>query len=390
MNKIHCPELDKLFDWERFYIINPKDIKWVLSTLTGFNVVKNEWHKVYDGDWDKKEYIENDFVHYSVMQMLKEQKPFIETDLYCSSVNKILKGEPRWGCRTVEEFKKRGEHIIKIYNKIKKEGFKTQKELNSKQEYNFKINGKFVDDPGIVIDRDGRYLYHNGNHRLAIFKILNTPKINININVRHKQWVEFLQYVKNISTKLWGEGKIYQPVDHFDFMEYKPEWGDYRFNIIKKHINKDLKTVLDIGALWGYFSSKLEEEGFNCTAVENNAEFIYIMKKLRTSKDQTFKVFDKNLFSLQEYNFDVVLALNIFHHFLKKETSFNYLTQLLKKLNMKEMYFQAHQTEEYQMKEAYVNFNYKEFVDYIINNSCLNQAIEIGEEKGRKLFKIWK
>lgn len=388
MIRTHCPEFDNLFDWQKLYSINPKEIKWALTN--GFDITKNEWYKVWNGDWDGKIRIEEDFVQTSVKEMIFNNVPFEKTSLYQFSVKKINNGQKRWSCLTEEEFFKRGQHILDIYKDIKENGFKTQEELNSSGKYSLKINNVFVDDPGVVLDKDGKMLYHNGNHRLAIVKTLDIPEIKIKINVRHKQWVDFLLYVKSVSESIWGENKIYQPVNHPDFSNYNCEWSNYRYELIKKYITKEDKTLLDIGALWGYFSSSFEKEELICTAVESNSTFTTIMNKLRIANDQRFNVIQKNVFCLDHYNYDIVLALNIFHHFLKTEDAYNNFKNMLQKLNTKTLFFQAHRQEEQQMMGAYKNYAPEEFLSFIINNSCLTNYVEIGEENSRKIYKLWK
>jgi len=390
MNKIHCPELDNLFNWNTLYSINPNDIKWGLSTGIWFDITKGEWFKIWDGDWDKRFPIEQDFVYDSVMKLITKKTSFEKTDLYKDSIQHINKGEPRWGCFTEEEFKQREQQILETYNNIKKYGFKTQIELKEFNIFRLKINNKYIDDPGILIDRDGRYLYHNGNHRLPMFMALNIPEIKVKVNGRHKKWVEFLQYVDKVCTSYWGKNKCYQPVNHVDFSHYNSEWSDYRFNLINKERNLNSKTLLDIGALWGYFSSNFEKEGLICTAVENYKDFVYIMDKLRIANDQTFTIFDQSIFDLKNFKYDIVLALNIFHHFLKTKDTTEKLIMFLQKLKMKEMYFQAHQPSELQMKNAFVNFDADNFVNFILKNCCLNRYKKIGEELGRPIYKLWK
>lgn len=390
MNKIHCPELDKLFDWDKLYSISPFDIKWGLSTGSWFSLTKEEWYKVWDGNWDEKLAIEEDFVHSSITNLLAHKIPFEKTDLYLFSIEQIKNGNPRWGCFTEEEFKQREKLILETYQNIKKHGFKTQEELKKLSIFTLEVNNKLPDDPGVLLDRDGRLLYHNGNHRLPIFKCLKIPEIKIRVNGRHKKWVEFVQFVDKVSTAYWGKNKCYQPVTHIDFSHYKSEWSDYRFNLINKERNKKNKTLLDIGALWGYFSSSFEKEGLQCTAVENYKDFVYITNKLRIANDQKFIIFDKSVFELDKFNYDIVLALNIFHHFLKTKDTTEKLIMFLRKLKIKEMYFQAHQPSEPQMNKAFVNFDAETFVSFIRKNCCLNRYKKIGEELGRPIYKLWK
>lgn len=390
INKIYCPEFDNFFNWDIFYSINPNKIKWAITTNSWFDVCKNEWYKVYDGNWDKRLEIEKDFVYSSIYNMFKNRVSFQETELYKTSIEQIKQGMCRWGCKTEQDFKWREGQIRSAFAYINTFGFKTQNELEKEGHITVKLNNKNIDDPGVAIDRDGRLLYHNANHRLPIFQILNIPEIKLKINVRHKEWAEFIQFVNRTCELHWGFQKCYQPIKHIEFNNYKSEWSDYRFKIIKSVIGKDCKTLLDIGSLFGYFSSSFEEYGLDCTAVESNKEFAFIMNKLRISEDKEFQVINDDIFNLKERKFDVVLALNIFHHFLKKEETYKKLVEFLKSLDMKEMYFQVHSPEEKQMINAYRNFNNQDFINFILENSCLNYSKEIGEENGRKIYKLWR
>ena len=386
-NKIHYPELDKLFNWDKLYSISPEDIKFTASF--GLDLLKNEWEKVYDGNWDDKLPIEQDFVYESVIQLLRDNIPFSQTPLYLASVEMIKQGYERWGCKTEEEFASREQIIRNTYELVKEYGFKTQQELTDLTFNPYQHNGKYMDEPGIFIGHGGRYLYHNGNHRMPIFRLLNIPEIKVKVNARHKEWVDFLLYVKDISYKIWGENKVYQPVNHVDFEHYNTEWSNYRLELIKSNLFPESKTVLDIGALWGYFSSGLESQGLQCTAVENNKDFAYIMTKLRYAQNKNFEIYEGNIFDLQNTKYDVILALNIFHHFLKSKEGYDKLTNFLNNLQVKEIYLQTHQPEEKQMQGAYRNFDSLTFVDYVRINSHLTQYKEIGEELGRKIYKIY-
>jgi hypothetical protein len=84
-----------------------------------------------------------------------------------------------------------------------------------------------------------------------------------------------------------------------------------------------------------------------------------------------------------------VLALNIFHHFLKNEESYFKLLNLLKDLKMREMYFQPHLPNEPQMRGAYKNYSVEDFVAFILKASRLSRAEFIGSaEDGRRLYKL--
>ena len=87
---------------------------------------------------------------------------------------------------------------------------------------------------------------------------------------------------------------------------------------------------------------------------------------------------------------DVVLALDLFHRLLKYEASFKDLEQLLHNLHMKEMYLEYNRGDKYQTTSAFINLSPQEFVEFIIQNSLLNnnKLIEKHNEE-RLLYKLW-
>ncbi len=150
--------------------------------------------------------------------------------------------------------------------------------------------------------------------------------------------------------------------------------------------------MLDIGANLGYFCRKFEEEGFDCYAVEVNLYYLYFLKKLKKAENKKFKIIPRSIFNYkkhQQINFDVVLALFIFHHFLKRKNTYLNLIKLLNRLKVKELFFGAHNPKEFKKGSVYKNYTPDQFVNFLINNSCLNKAKCIGKTKtGRYLYKL--
>jgi len=118
------------------------------------------------------------------------------------------------------------------------------------------------------------------------------------------------------------------------------------------------------------------------------------MKKLRDIERKKFKIINKSIFDLDEKrDFDIVLALNIFHHFLREKGLYLKLIEFLRKLDMKVMYFQPHDPSEKVMQNAYLNYDNKQFVEFIINNSCLNEYALINKTSdgaNRPIYKLYK
>ena len=87
-------------------------------------------------------------------------------------------------------------------------------------------------------------------------------------------------------------------------------------------------------------------------------------------------------------SYDVILALNIVHDFLKKEDRHNKLIAMLGRMRVREMIFQSHNPDEPQMAGAYRNYSPDEFVQFILAHSCLKTAEYIGADQDRPIYRL--
>ena len=230
----------------------------------------------------------------------------------------------------------------------------------------------------------------NGWHRLAICKFLKLESIFVRIGMRHKQWVEFCDHLLNFSKSEWktdGRGQIYQPIEHIEFLHLKPIWTVSRYFTISKNITCK-GSLLDIGSLFGYLCHKFEDDSFDCTAIELQDSYFYFLEKIRIAKNKKFKSIHGSVFDLKETKFDVVLALNIFHHFLKEQNVFRKFKEFLSRLEVKELFLQTHDHEDPQMKSAFANFCPDCFARFVADHVKLKNCELIGCENDRKIFKI--
>ena len=69
--------------------------------------------------------------------------------------------------------------------------------------------------------------------------------------------------------------------------------------------------------------------------------------------------------------YEAVLALNIFHHFLKTEKLFNQLTNFLDNLKTKHIFLETHLHEEIQMENAYKKFTPEELCQFVADHTGL-------------------
>ena len=185
-------------------------------------------------------------------------------------------------------------------------------------------------------------------------------------------------------------GKIYSPIMHPLLADIPSQFGHERFEIMKPYIPSGAKSLLDIGSHGGYFAHRFEDCGLTVTAVENNKNYLYFLKSIRELCDKKFSIIDKSIFDMDNFNFDIVLALNIFHHFLKKKELYIQFKDFLNKLNCNILFFQAHNPNEGQMRDAYINYAPEDFAGFIKVCLKMKTCEIIGETGTRNIYMLKK
>ena len=381
--KIRTNVDSKYLDPYKVYWIDPRRIRYC---------VLRKYHKLADrgkiigGNWDKQKI---EFTSLDVFRASRDRflygEAWKETEFYHRVLREIRDGETKWGCRSKMEFDERCKYLDSLFQDIKNNGYKSQAEMDAKDN-----PLRVYDEISVCIDRNGNFLFEDGRHRLATAKLLNVNRIPVQITIRHLKWYEFRQEILDYARKKGG--KIYHPLTHPDLSDIPAVHSNKRFEIIKQNLPLKRSEILDIGAHWGYFCHKFEEEGFDCYAIENDPAHVYFLRKLKKAENRNFKIIDKSIFEYKDKTkFDLVLALNIFHHFLKEKKSYYQLVELLKRLDMNIMFFEPHLPEEPQMRKAYINYNCKEFIRFILKNSCLTKAEFVGEAENRRpIYKLYR
>ncbi len=120
---------------------------------------------------------------------------------------------------------------------------------------------------------------------------------------------------------------------------------------------------------------------------------MYFLKKLKIAENKRFKIIPKSIFEYnknEELVFDVVMALNIFHLFTIKKNTFLNLIKLLKRLKVKELFLGVNHPREYQNVKFYRRLDPDQFVNFIIENSCLSKVKFLGRTKnGRPFYRFY-
>lgn len=173
----------------------------------------------------------------------------------------------------------------------------------------------------VIVGRSGGLVCYASQHRIASIRAERPSWVRIAIVGRHPHWQAFRNRVLDL-VSAEDEGLAYAPLLHPD-LEMVPSWnGPERFDMICRALLPGLVTLLDIGAYFGYMAERMEGLGKQCVAVEREEQFASVMERLRIAQKCTYAVVNEDIvsFTRDVRRFDTVLALAIFHHFIKTES----------------------------------------------------------------------
>ena len=375
-------------DIDRVYWVDPATIRRCSGREFSLQTFKG---RVIGGDWDvSAKNFEDLDIYLAMKQVCVEGGDWKNTHFYRNVLERVNDGEPLWGCRNPQELDQRLGYLQALFKSIKEEGWKTQEELRRARGTAPRADD---DEVAVCIGRHGDLLFSDGAHRLTAAKLLRVPRIPVRVSVRHPDWTAFRKELLLYAND--NGGTLYQPALHPD-LENVPAFHDCddRFRAIRDHLSAKQGNLLDIGANFGYFCHRFEDEGFTCHASENWPRELYFLRKLRAIGKKNFAILDESVLTcekVRETKFDVVLALSVFHHFLKTRESFDLFVDMLRHLHTEEIFFQPHLPEDPQMRDVYRNLGNEEFVLLVQNNTGLQHCQLIGEFlEGRKLYRLSK
>jgi hypothetical protein len=345
--------------------------------------------RIINGNWDITNCKFTDLMVYKALRerILRGGK-WEDTEFYRLALSYIKCGRFP-DIRNEADLKERCKYLDSLCDDIRTNGYRLNRSVR---------DGNIdFDEINVNIGRNGEYLFQNGAHRLSIAKTLGLKYVPVMVFVRHKKWQDFRKSVSYYAEHQ-GHHRLYEPIVHPDLADIPYDDGNDSeglMNVIKAQLGKRRRGImLDMGANLGYFCHKFEEMGYKCYAIEKDPMTFQILEKIRIAENKQFVTINASVLDTRlekNIKFDVVLALNVFHHFLKTESSFSKLKDLLAVLQMDTMFFEPHNPEEPQMKGSYVNYDPTEFVDFILTNTSLRKSEDIYTARnGRTLFKLSK
>jgi hypothetical protein len=335
---------------------------------------------VAGGEWDEAAFPLSDLTFFdAVDQHFNHGVDWDDTDFYRDIRASLAAGQPKFKYRTVDDIPRQWERIEALYASMKADGYQRQGELATSRPW---------DEVVVAIDRVGRLLFVDGRHRLAVAQTLGLDEVPVLVGVRHKDWIakraEVAAYVESTGHP------SYQPLMHPDLAFIPSRVGDDRYPLFLPALPPAPATVVDIGANKGFFDHLLEREGYHCVAIERSDKEAYFLQMIHDASERTFEVVHG---AAQDFDWsrkvEAVLALNVFHHFLKSEASYAELQDLLGRLDADVMIFEPHLSDDPQMRSAYRNLSPEEFVAFVLDHSVFTRSEPLGSASDqRPLYRL--
>lgn len=333
------------------------------------------------GDWDTTFPIEEWGIFEALRQRFEDGTPWEDIDFFNEMRASVEAGKPQFKYRTLEDFDTQFERIEQLWETLQTDGYRSQAELGTDRPW---------DEVVVGFDRRGRTIFIDGRHRLALAKVMGLESIPAFVAIRHEDWVhrvdEFLTHLGDHS------GISYQPVPHPDLADFPSKKGHERPDMILEVLPIRSGRLLDIGSNKGYLCHRFEDAGFDCVAAERSERELHFLRMFHDAAERKFEVVGGDVLT-QDFggSFDVVLALNIFHHFLKEEAGVEALTAFLGRLDASYMAFEPHLTTDPQMANAFKNLDADAFVAFVQEAAGLPHSVLLGTaEDGRPLYMLSK
>lgn len=239
----------------------------------------------------------------------------------------------------------------------------------------------------VAFDRRGRTCVVSGAAAvLAAARDGGAAGLAARVALRHRAWARLAAEIRAYTRQRGGTA--YQPYLHPDLADIPSDQGHERFDLLARALPLASGTLVDLGANSGYFSHRFEARGFDCVAVERSQKEVHVLRALRDAAGRRFRILEGSFTEVElPPRPDLVLALNIFHHFLKTESGTRELAAFLARLRPRHLALGAHLPGDPQMAGAYLNPEPADFAEWVRQRADLATVREIGRAAdGRPLY----
>jgi hypothetical protein len=147
------------------------------------------------------------------------------TPLYQEYAGRMRTANPYWRCCSPRELDAYFEGIDDLYDRIRRDGYRTQRELLNKKPDRTQNNTSdtphpLLEEVCVNVYRDGTLAKKRcGNHRLAIAKLLDLDEIPVLVLVRHADWQQIRNEIRTADSLRSVSDHTYGHLDHPDLAD---------------------------------------------------------------------------------------------------------------------------------------------------------------------------
>lgn len=166
--------------------VSPAEITYRFASDENTTVDRDRYRGlVSDGAWDYNRVRITDRTFYrSIAAVYERGDDWRDTPWYQNALEAIDAGGRKWGCGSRAELREQCSHVDRLYETMRRDGYASQRDLVARGHDQFPLR-----DPVISIGRDGELVHFNdGNHRLALSKLLELDEITVRIGIRYLEW----------------------------------------------------------------------------------------------------------------------------------------------------------------------------------------------------------
>ena len=283
-------EADPYLDASRVLWVAPEAVRRMAVLGDAYTPLQGYGH-VVGGDWDLATRVNEEQRYFGVVaEVVSKGIQWRDSETGREARGLIAAGGTWMGYDDMELLEERWRYHDELLRSMRQSGYLTQRQLRRDCPPSF--HECMVDEVLVGVGRDGQILLVDGRHRYAIARLLGIGQIAVQVGVRHPAWMAFRRDVAAYARR--HGGAVPQPLLHPDLDDI-PAADDSR--AVFEAIRHELPAggdgmVLDIGALWGYYSHRCEDAGLDCVALEWRAEPARFLERLRVACDRRFKVVD--------------------------------------------------------------------------------------------------
>ncbi|MCU0919744.1 MAG: methyltransferase [Burkholderiaceae bacterium] len=358
---------------------------------------KGQIDRVRAGDWDtlSRRFAEMR-IACAIEDRIRAGTPWANTEYYKVAVSQIEGGRALWGCTSRADFDRHCERVDGLIDSISRAGYRDSQSIGQGRPTDTSLGQSEV---LVNVSRDGLPLFQDGRHRLAIARSLGIGRIPVQVLVRHSDWQSLRELLHGLARSeggASGAGFLYQKPAHFDLSDIPAAHAcEDRWEAIAPLLLRGTGRALDIGCNLGFVCHRLEEAGYQAVGVEYLPDVAYAARRIAKAEGRRFTVINGDVLAestrreIGSSDFAVVVALNIFHHFIKTEAGYERLRVFLGQLNIGRMFFEAHHPDDPQMQGVFANPSPTEFAQLIAKWSRLEsvQPIHTAAD-GRTVFSL--